>query len=174
MRIRECRAEDASGIAAVIHAVSELHAVAKQSFEVTTSTVAGNLARITADGSSTAYVAEAPSGSVVGYGAVHWVPFLFLAGGEAYVTELFVRPPESGKGVGSMLLDAIVTEAKRRRCARVSLLNSRDVESYRREFYRKRGWVERDRMVNLILPIQKTPNKAPEPTTMAVTPRAIS
>ena len=172
MLIREGRSEDASGIAAVIHAMNELHAVTQQPVEVTTSTVAENLARIRSDASSSAFVAEASDGTVVGYGAAHWVPFLFLSGGEAYVTELFVRPSESGKGVGSRLLDAIVAEANKRGCARVSLLNSRDVESYRRGFYRKRGWVERDRMVNLLLPIQNAPNKAPEPTTTAVTPRA--
>ena len=108
-----------------------------------------------ASGSSTTYVIESSEGTIVGYGAVHWVPFLFLAGGEAYVTELFVRPSDTGKGAGSNLLETIVTEAKRRGCARVSLLNGRDVDSYRRSFYKNRGWVERDGMANFILPISK-------------------
>jgi GNAT superfamily N-acetyltransferase len=95
-----------------------------------------------------------PERTIIGYAAVHWVPLLFLAGGEAYVTELFVHPSHSGHGVGSTLLDTIVTEAKRRGCARVSLMNGRDVESYRREFYKKRGWIERSWMANFILRIR--------------------
>ena len=174
MRIREATSDDAAAIAAVIHFMRELHSVAQQPSGVTAGTVETNLKRIAASGCSTAYVAEEPEAGIVGYGAVHWVPFLFLSGGEAYVTELFVRPSDSGKGVGSTLLEAIVTEAKRRGCSRVSLLNGRDVESYRREFYRLRGWIERDRMANFILPIAEEPNKAPEPTTMGVTSRTPS
>ncbi len=157
MRIREAKSTDAAGIADVIHAMAELRSVAKQSVEVTTNTVVSNLQRMAHD-YSCAFVAEEREGSIVGYGAVHWVPFLFLSGGEAYVTELFVRPGESGKGVGSKILETIVGVAKRRGCARVSLLNGRDGESYRREFYRRRGWVERDRMANFVLPLPKEPN----------------
>ena len=155
MRIRQAIQADAAGIAAVVHAMNELRSVAQQSSEVTANTIEVNLERMAACGSSTAYVAEEPEGTVVGYGAVHWVPFLFLSGGEAYVTELFVSPSNAGKGIGSNLLETIVTEAKRRGCARVSLLNGRDAEAYRRAFYKKRGWVERDRMANFIFPIAK-------------------
>jgi hypothetical protein len=33
------------------------------------------------------------------------------------------------------------------------LLNGRDSQSYQREFYKKRGWTERDRIANFILPL---------------------
>ena len=162
MKIRMASQEDAPGIAAVVHAMNELRSVAGQSFETTTRTVASNLERVSASGCSAAYIAEALQGEIVGYGAVHWTPFLFLAGGEAYVTELFVRPEDSGKGVGSAILATIVAEAKQRGCSRVTLLNGRDGESYRRSFYTKRGWVERDHMANFILSLTNGPIMAEE------------
>lgn len=155
MKIRLAKQEDAPGIAAVVHAMDELHSVAQQSIETTTKTVSSNLERVSASGFSAAYIAEDSQGEIVGYGAVHWTPFLFLPGGEAYVTELFVRPEDSGKGAGSGILETIVAEAKQRGCSRVTLLNGRDGESYRRSFYTKRGWVERDHMANFILPLIK-------------------
>jgi GNAT superfamily N-acetyltransferase len=155
MRTREAIPQDAEGIATVIHAMTELRAVTQHPVEVTAGAVAANLERIASSGTSTAYVARDEEGIVVGYGAVHWVPFLFLPGGEAYVTELFIHPSASGKGAGSEILATITAEAAKRGCARVSLLNARDGESYQRNFYKDRGWQERDRMANFILPIPK-------------------
>lgn len=141
--------------------MGELRSVAQQSLETTTRTVFSNLERLSS-GCSTAYVAEESQGEIVGYGAVHWTPFLFLPGGEAYVTELFVRPSAAGNRVGSAILETIVAEAEHRGCSRVSLLNGRDGESYRRAFYKKRGWVERDRMANFVLSIPRKPEEAEE------------
>src|SRR5687768_3179166 len=117
MRIRPATDDDAAGIAAVVQAMYELRSVAQQSGDAMASTIKVNLKRMAECGSSTAYVAEEPAGTVVGYGAVHWVPLLFFTGGEAYVTELFIRPSDAGKGAGSNLLETIVSEAKRRGCA---------------------------------------------------------
>ena len=153
MKIRKAIEADATSIAAVLHAISDLHLIASQPAETTACTIKLNLRRVVSSGSSAAYVAENAAGDVAGYCAVHWVPFLFMRGGEAYVTELFVRPSDSGKGIGSALLDTVIAEAKQRGCARVSLLNGRDGQSYRRDFYKKRGWVERDGMANFILPL---------------------
>ena len=161
LRIRPAGKNDAPGIAAVIHAMEELRAVAVQPVALTAATVGANLGLIQASDGSTAYVAETSAGGIVGYAAVHWVPFLFLPGGEAYVTELFIHPSASAKGIGSAILDAIVGAAKQRGCARVSLLNGRDGASYRRGFYKKRGWVERERMANFILPLAKKPDDEP-------------
>ena len=168
MKIRLAKQEDAPGIAAVVHAMTELRSVARQSTETTTKTVSSNLERVSSSGCSAAYVAEEFQGEIVGYGAVHWTPFLFLSGGEAYVTELFVRPSASGKGVGSVILETIVADAKQRGCSRITLLNGRDGESYRRSFYTKRGWVERDRMANFILPLTSGPIKAEQATPPAL------
>jgi GNAT superfamily N-acetyltransferase len=154
MRIRIAAESDASGIAEVVHAMQELHSVAQRPIETTAQTIQENLRRMSAGDGSTAYVAEDAAGTVIGYCAVHWVPFLFFAGGEAYITELFVRPSHAGKGVGSELLETVIAEAKRRQCSRLSLLNGRDGQAYGRGFYKKRGWVERDRMANFVLPLK--------------------
>ncbi len=140
-------------MAAVVHAMSEVHSVASESVAATAGKMEHNLRQAAASGCSTAYVAETPGGEIAGYCAVHWVAFLFFSGGEAYVTELFVRPRDSGKGVGTKLLDTVVAEARERGCSRLSLLNGRDSEAYRRGFYARRGWIEREGMANFILPL---------------------
>lgn len=154
MGIRKAHPLDAAGIAAVVHSVSEIRTVANQTSEVTEGIVKNNLTRISEGDTSSAYVAENESGIIIGYGCVHWAPFLFLRGGEGYVTELFVRPSDTGKQWGSRLLAHIVSEAKSRGCARLSLLNGRDGASYQRRFYHKLGWMERDRMANFVFSIQ--------------------
>lgn len=151
MHIRPVHETDAPGIAAVVHAMKELSSVTGQPAEATAATIRENLRRLAASGTSAAWLAEDATGTTTGYCTVHWVPLLFFRGGEAYVTELFVRPADTGQGIGSALLETAVAEARRRGCARVSLLNGRDVDSYAREFYKKRGWTERDRMANFIL-----------------------
>jgi len=157
MNFREASIEDAGGIAVLLHAMGDLRSVIAESVAATAKKVERNLHVATATGSSTVFVAERPDGEIAGYCAVHWVPFLFFEGGEAYLTELFVRPADAGKGVGSTLLDIVITEARKRGCARVSLLNGRDGEAYRRKFYAKRGWVERERMANFVLPLADLP-----------------
>jgi GNAT superfamily N-acetyltransferase len=157
MNIRKAKEYDAAGIAAVLHAMGELRSIASESVPATAKTVERNLLGATGSNNSTVLVAETPDGEVAGYCAVHWVPFLFFAGGEGYVTELFVRPPDSGKGVGSKLLELVVAEARERGCSRLSLLNGRDSEAYRRGFYSRRSWVERERMANFIFPLAPAP-----------------
>jgi GNAT superfamily N-acetyltransferase len=73
-----------------------------------------------------------------------------MAGPEGYVSELFVRESARGQGVGGQLLDAIETEARARGCTRLSLINLRHRESYRRQFYVKAGWQERGAAANFI------------------------
>ena len=104
-----------------------------------------------ADTSHSIYVAETAQYGVIGYACVHWLPYLFLPGPEGYLSELFVEQTHRGKGVGKQLLNSIVTEAKHRDCSRLMLITSRGRESYRREFYLKQGWVERDGMANFVL-----------------------
>jgi len=55
---------------------------------------------------------------------------------------LFLRPDETGHGVGSQLLDAVYTYARQRDCTQLILINRRIRESYRRHFYAKHGWEE--------------------------------
>ena len=104
-----------------------------------------------ADTSHSIYVVETAQFGVIGYACVHWLPYLFLPGPEGYLSELFVEQTHRGKGVGKQLLNSIVTEAKHRDCSRLMLITSRGRESYRREFYLKEGWLERDGMANFVL-----------------------
>jgi GNAT superfamily N-acetyltransferase len=96
------------------------------------------------------YVAVNATGKVVGYGAVHWNYYLFLARPEGYVSELFVCVAERGKGIGSRLLEAIKEEALARGGSRLTLINLRHRESYERRFYTRRGWQERPEAASLV------------------------
>ncbi len=96
------------------------------------------------------YVAEVDEAEVVGYTAVHWLPYLFMTGPEGYVSELFVNEVTRGLGVGGQLLAAVQAEAQERGCTRLSLLNGRHRESYQRQFYEKMGWEERPFMANFV------------------------
>ena len=104
-----------------------------------------------ADDSHTIYIAHTDGRQVVGYLAVHWLPYLILAGPEGFVSELFVRAEARGQGVGGQLLRRVTDEARQRGCARLSLLNMQDRESYRRGFYRQHDWDERPEARNFIL-----------------------
>lgn len=66
-----------------------------------------------ADDSHTVRVATDSTGALIGYVAVHWLPYLFLSGPEGYVSELFVDETCRGHWVGSALIDAIVAQAQR-------------------------------------------------------------
>jgi GNAT superfamily N-acetyltransferase len=94
-------------------------------------------------------VAEA-EGKLAGYASAHWLPNLILGGTEGYISELFVAPDSRGKGIGGALLNDLEAQARVRGCIRLSLLNLRERESYRRGFYAKRGWTERPGAANLI------------------------
>jgi GNAT superfamily N-acetyltransferase len=162
MIFRTATESDAEGIAAIIQQMKELKWAFSVSLAEMADTVRDNLKRVPS-GNSMVFVAATPEGQLVGYCAVHWVPILFFAGGEAYVTELFVMPPQTGQGVGSKLLKAAEAEARRRGCSRLSLMNGRDGESYLRKFYQKQGWSERERMTNFILPLAPKPAPANPP-----------
>jgi GNAT superfamily N-acetyltransferase len=150
-QIRKAGAADAPGITDVLRSPGLSPRIQAEAREVTLERVTSNLARCAADDSHLVLVAETAEGVIAGYGAVHWLPYLFLTGGEGYVSELFIRDGFRGQGIGGQLLDAITAEAQRRGCARLMLLNMRDRESYQRQFYVKRGWVERTEAANFVL-----------------------
>lgn len=103
------------------------------------------------DSSHSLYVAEDSTQVIVGYVSVHWLPYLFLPGPEGFVSELFVREAARGQGVGTRLLAAVRQEAGQRGCARLSLINMRQRESYQRGFYNRCGWEERPEAANFVL-----------------------
>jgi len=117
--------------------------------------MSGLMEQVCADNSHTLYVAEDKEGSLLGYTNVHWLPYLFLAGPEGYVSELFIAQAARGQAVGSRLLQAVKEEARSRGCSRLSLLNMRDRESYQRGFYAKDGWEERPDAANFVFELPR-------------------
>jgi GNAT superfamily N-acetyltransferase len=87
-------------------------------------------------------VAVDDPGEILGYTAVHWVPYLFLEGPEGYVTELFIAETARGQGIGSRLLERVKELALKKGCVRLRLLSARESEAYKRGFYANRGWNE--------------------------------
>src|SRR5581483_6571348 len=122
MNIRKATPADAMPNATLARSGSKLQLIARESVDVIAQKIEANLRRVGAPADSSVYVAETEEREIAGYCAVHWVPFLLLAGGEGYVTELFVRPADTGQGIGSKLLEIVVAEARRRGCSRLSLL----------------------------------------------------
>lgn len=92
-------------------------------------------------------VAEANS-QVVGYIHGEIVTYLLFAGREMLVSELFVKEKARAAGVGKALLGAIEAQAVQRKCFRISVLNSRERESYKRGFYPSLGYEERSQTAN--------------------------
>ncbi len=160
MKIRKATTADAESIASIIESVSELQTVADRGHQINVEVIYSNLERCQDAERSTAYVGESVEGEVLGYCTVHWAPFLFLNGGEAYITELFVRPDARSTGLGTALLEKIEHEARLRGCSRLSLNNGKASESYEREFYHKRGWTERDQMANFVFDLNQNPRYA--------------
>ena len=87
-------------------------------------------------------------GQVVGYIHGEIVTYLLFAGREMLVSELFVMEKMRGQGVGKALLNTIETEAVHHKCFRISVLNSRERESYKRGFYPALGYEERPHTAN--------------------------
>jgi GNAT superfamily N-acetyltransferase len=150
IQIRRAVIEDAAAIADLLHEVGFFERINREAPEETRERVSRHLALCLADDSHSIYVAESSQGGLAGYAAAHWLPYLFLAGPEGYVSELFLREAARGQGTGARLLDAIKAEALQRGCGRLNLLNNRERESYLRGFYAKQGWEERPDMANFI------------------------
>ncbi len=92
-------------------------------------------------------------GEVVGYVAVHWIPFPILHGQEAYVSDLLVRHDWRGGGVGRRLLAVTEDRACARGCVRIMLNNRKTAESFARGFFAQAGFRERTEMANFVKPI---------------------
>lgn len=111
-------------------------------FQADGSTLLQRLKALTAEENALLLVAEI-NGRVIGY--VHGVVIthLLFAGREMYISEVFVMESHRGHGVGRALMAAIEAESVNHRCFRISVLNSRERESYKRGFYPSMGYEER-------------------------------
>jgi ribosomal protein S18 acetylase RimI-like enzyme len=142
VKIRPLRADD-------LDDVMRLHRELgwNPAFRADGTTLRGRLTTLTDVENALLLVAEL-GGEVVGYIHGEIVTYLLFAGREMLVSELFVREKARGKGVGTALLSAIEAEAVKRKCFRISVLNSRERESYKRRFYPALGYEERAQVAN--------------------------
>jgi len=148
--LRRVSIDDAEELASLLKDVGWFEFLEKRSDDEVREHVKTQLERCLADDSHWVFVAQADNDQIVGYASVHFLPYLFMRGPEGYVSELFVRESARGQGVGRELVKYVETEAKARGCHRLSLINLRSRESYRRQFYVKAGWQERAEAANFI------------------------
>lgn len=160
IQIRKAQTTDGVAITELLRTLTFLSQIKAEEADATQARVLAHLALAVNDDSHLILVAESTAGEIAGYGAVHWLPYLILAGPEGYVSELFVRDDLRGQGIGSRLLDALKAEAQKRGCSRLMLLNMRQRESYQRQFYAKQGWVERPEAANFVLKLSLQANSA--------------
>lgn len=153
-QIRKIKVQDALQLAELLRDIGWFESFKSEPIEAASQRVRLHIEQCLADNSHSVLVAETSVGQIVGYGSVHWLPYLFLPGPEGLVSELFVRESARGQGVGRELLRNIETEARARGCARLSLINLRNRESYMRQFYVKAGWEERPEAANFIYRIR--------------------
>ena len=151
VQIRRAQMVDTDAITHILRGLGWFAHLNSESYETTEKQIAHQLKMCNLADSHSVHVAESSAGDVVGYGAVHWMPTLFLPGPEGYVSELFVGESARGQGVGTKLLEAMKEEAEERGCSRLLVVNMRYRESYERGFYRKCGWEERPDAANFIL-----------------------
>lgn len=148
--VRQVAVGDAAQLAELLRGIESFDAIKSLTFVDAAAQVEKRIQQCLADDSHVIYVAELSQDKIAGYGSVHWLPYLFMAGPEGYVSELFVRAEARAQGVGRRLLETIEDEARRRGCQRLSLINLRNRESYRRQFYPKSGWHERGEAANFV------------------------
>ncbi len=149
--IRSARVEDAPALSRLMRSLGWFGDLAAEDAATTTVRITGYLETLSgADGCHTVLVVDAGDSGVIGYAAVHWVPYLFLTGEEGYLSQLFVEEAHRGLGVGTLLLDAVIAQARERGCSRLSVLTRASREAYKRGFYTSRGWIEREVMRNLL------------------------
>ena len=156
-QIRSARSDDAAGIADLIVRLGTFqHHFEGLSTDAIQQRVGKHLDFCLVDNSHTVLIAVTAPDRIVGYAAVHWLPYLFMPGPEGFVSELFIEDAARGQGIGTKLLESIKQEAQARGCTRLSLINIRDRESYQRGFYAKLNWQERPDAANFIYRLRRS------------------
>ncbi len=156
IQIRNAETTDGPAISNLLRSLNLFAHITKEEAQSTQERVQRHLDLCKEDDSHLILVAQTINGEIIGYCAVHWLPYLILAGPEGYISELFIKEEFRGQGVGNKLLEAIKAEAQNRGCSRLMLLNIRDRESYQRQFYAKHGWEERPDAANFVYKLIKS------------------
>lgn len=153
--VREAVLTDAKGIALILRQVGWFEHINAEKVEDTTRRVYDRLRLCQLDASHTVYVAEGDDLRLMGYAAVHWLPYQYLSGLEGYVSELYIDKNDRGRGVGTLILESVKREGQLRGASRLMLINMKNQESYHREFYIKQGWKEAPGAANFVLDLAK-------------------
>lgn len=151
--LRPARQEDAADLAELLRELDWFANLRDLGDQGAREHVARHLSLCLAGPDHLMLVAQDGQGRAIGYASVHWLPYLFKSGPEAYLSELFVRAAWRGQGVGGALLAALEAEARARGCSQLMLINNQERDSYRRGFYAKHGWGERANMANFSRPL---------------------
>ena len=150
-KLRPATPDDAPAIAGILRELGWFAFINDEATAETETRVEKHLRLCVTDDSHSVLVAEDAGGAVLGYVAVHWLPYLMLPGPEGYVSELFVAEAARSMGAGTKLLEAVKEMAVSRGCFRLMLVNRKSRQSYERGFYRKLGWDEREEFANFVL-----------------------
>ena len=110
--VRQAQVSDAEGIAAILRGLGWFDLLETEPERVSIQRVRDHILLNQQDNSHSVYVAEGDDGRIMGYTSVHWLPYLFLPGPEGYVSELFIKESDRGKGIGTLLLESVVEDAR--------------------------------------------------------------
>lgn len=137
IRIRPLKPDD-------IEAIMRLHRELgwNPAFKADGSTLRQRLQALITEENALLLVAEV-KGRVVGYIHGELVTYLLFAGREIFISEVFVDGDYRDHGVGKSLMAAIEAEAAKEKCFRITVMNGRERESYKRGFYPSQGYDER-------------------------------
>jgi N-acetylglutamate synthase-like GNAT family acetyltransferase len=150
IQIRKAKTTDVAAISNLLRSLALFASINNEEAKSTQQRVQEHFTLCVSDDSHLILVAQTADGEITGYCAVHWLPYLILAGPEGYVSELFIKEEFRSQGIGHGLLEAIKVEAQNRGCSRLMLLNIRNRDSYKRQFYSKHGWEERPDAANFV------------------------
>ena len=150
IQIRKAKTTDVPAISNLLRSLNLFAPINNEEAKSTQQRVQKHFELCISDDSHLILVAQTANCEITGYCAVHWLPYLILAGPEGYVSELFIKEEFRGQGIGNILLEAIKVEAQNRGCSRLMLLKIRKRDSYKRQFYTKHGWEERPDAANFV------------------------
>ena len=150
IQIRKAKTTDVPAISNLLRSLNLFAPINNEEAQSTQQRVQKHFELCISDDSHLILIAQTTQGEITGYCAVHWIPYLILTGPEGFVSELFISEQFRGKGIGANLLEAVKVEAQHRGCSRLMLLNIRNRDSYKRQFYSKHGWEERPDAANFV------------------------
>ena len=111
IQIRKAEGADVPALVDILRSLDIFPHIVAETYQTTKDRVNRHLSLcISNDGHLILIAQDSLSGEIVGYTAVHWIPYLILAGPEGYVSELFIKQDFRGHGIGTRLIDAAKIE----------------------------------------------------------------